>query len=632
MGRKSMEIKERLDQWIDEAIVILFAAMLIFMPALFGGTHVGAFAAAEIVVTVTLLLWGAKLWLKPSHRLFFSPVVWAVLGLTAYAAIEYMRAPIEFNTRKEVLKAILYCSVFFIFINNLRRRRHVKIFAFCLIGIATLISFYAIGQFLSGSTQILWETQAPIYAHRASGTYICPNHLAGLLAMVVPLALALTLVGRLEQHHKLLLGFATLVMLAGVAVTISRGGYIAALAAVAIVLGIFFQRPKYRIPSLFVAAILACGMVWFFMSTPPEIGSRFEQLTHSSQLQEGRGALYQSNLKMAAQTPLLGWGPGSYSSTVHQFLPENVQSDPLYAHSDYLQFYIEWGVIGLAGLLTLMTLAGIGGSQAWRYVRQRGSSLDPRDSTRTALFLGTVAGLIAIALHSLIDFNMHIPANAIVAVVLLAFLTSSLRYGRKSYWVKQSLPVRLIVSLFILLFAGILFWNSLLTLKSWSLSRRAAEPTLTVSEQAELLSDAQNLDKENWKIALQRGNLLLNDALSQEDPELLEWELSEAARSYRQGIENNHFEYRLFGGMAMVLTLQGQYDEAQACSEKMMKLRPNGSDTSAIHGWCALYRGDYELALNYLERSIHLKNEGNDFAKDWYEIAAKRLGAQKNLN
>ena len=243
-----------------------------------------------------------------------------------------------------------------------------------------------------------------------------------------------------------------------------------------------------------------------------------------------------------------------------------------------------------------------------------------------------MAGLIAIALHSLIDFNMHIPANAIVAVVLLAFLTSSLRYGRKSYWVKQSLPVRLIVSLFILLFAGILFWNSLLTLKSWSLSRRAAEPTLTVSEQAELLSDAQNLDKENWKIALQRGNLLLNDALSQEDPELLEWELSEAARSYRQGIENNHFEYRLFGGMAMVLTLQGQYDEAQACSEKMMKLRPNGSDTSAIHGWCALYRCDYELALNYLERAIHLKNEGNDFAKDWYEIAAKRLGAQKNLN
>jgi len=88
----------------------------------------------------------------------------------------------------------------------------------------------------------------------------------------------------------------------------------------------------------------------------------------------------------------------------------------------------------------------------------------------------------------------------------------------------------------------------------------------------------------------------------------------------------------LFGGMSMALTLMGKYDEATPYSEKMMKLRPNGSDTSAIHGWCALYRGDYELAVKYLERSIHLKNEGNDFAKDWYEIAVRRLDAEKNLN
>ncbi len=632
MERKSMDLKARLEQWCDEAIVILFATVLILMPVFFGGTHTGAFAASEILVASSLILWGLKLWLKSSHHLFFTPAVWAVLGLTAYAGLEYMRTPIEFSTRQEVMKAVLYCSIFFIFINNLRRRRHTRTFAFCLIGVATLISFYAIGQFLSGSTQILWVTQAPIYAHRASGTYICPNHLAGFLAMVIPLALALTLAGRLEQYQKLLLGFATIIMLAGVAVTISRGGYIAALAAVAVVLGIFFQRPKYRIPSLVVAGLLACGMIWFFMSTPPEIGSRFEQLAHSSQLQEGRGALYQANLRMAAKTPLLGWAPGTYSTAIHQFLPENVQSDPLYAHSDYIQFFIEWGPIGLLGLLTLMTLAGIGGTQAWKYIRQRGNSLNPRDSTRTALFLGTIAGLIAISLHSLIDFNMHIPANAMVAVVLLAFLVSSLRFSKKSYWIKQSLPIRVITTLFILLFAGALFWNSSLTLRTRSLTSQADNPELSLAKKAEILNRAQALDEQNWKIALQRGNLLLHDAFSQEDSEALDWDLSQAKQSYQWGLKQNELEYRLFGGMSMALTLMGKYDEATPYSEKMMKLRPNGSDTSAIHGWCALYRGDYELAVKYLERSIHLKNEGNDFAKDWYEIAVRRLDAEKNLN
>jgi hypothetical protein len=170
-----MDIKDRLEQWCDEAIVVLLCSCADSHAHTFGGTHTGALSRQKSWVGSSLILWGLKLWLKSSHRLFFTPTVWAVLGLTAYAAFEYMRSPIEFSTRQEILKAVLYCSIFFIFINNLRRRRHVKTFAFCLIGIATLISFYAIAQFLSGSTQILWETQAPIYAHRASGTYILPQ-------------------------------------------------------------------------------------------------------------------------------------------------------------------------------------------------------------------------------------------------------------------------------------------------------------------------------------------------------------------------------------------------------------------------------------------------------------------------
>ena len=68
---------------------------------------------------------------------------------------------------------------------------------------------------------------------RASGTYISPNNLAGFLEMILPLAIAYTLAGRMKPLMRILLGYSALVMLAGIAVTFSRGGWAASAAGAA---------------------------------------------------------------------------------------------------------------------------------------------------------------------------------------------------------------------------------------------------------------------------------------------------------------------------------------------------------------------------------------------------------------
>ena len=85
------------------------------------------------------------------------------------------------------------------------------------------------------------------YAVRGSGTYVNPNNFAGFTEMVLPLALAYTVMGRFSATVKVLLGYSALVMMAGVVVSQSRGG----LVAMAVTLAVFcvvllFQADYWR--------------------------------------------------------------------------------------------------------------------------------------------------------------------------------------------------------------------------------------------------------------------------------------------------------------------------------------------------------------------------------------------------
>ena len=113
----------------------------------------------------------------------------------------------------------------------------------------------------------------------------------------------------------------------------------------------------------------------------------------------------------------------------------------------------------------------------------------PRDiggkasSTKFAFVVGASLALVAILVHSLVDYNMHIPANAIVAVTLLALLGSHLRFATSDYWVSLGIPSKLLASVLLLGCVILLGWHS---------SRRAAENAwLAHAARADLFSTEQ---------------------------------------------------------------------------------------------------------------------------------------------
>jgi len=211
---------EQLDRWCERGILGLVLAMLVYLPLAFGGVPQAGFdyfVVVQWLAAAVVAVWLVRFYVNPKHRLLWPPVSWTVLAFVAYAVGRYLTADVEFLARQELIKILVYAVVYFAVVNNLYRQEATQVIGVTLILVAMVISLYAIFQFITTS-DFVWNLYKPEgFRKRGSGTFVCPNHLAGYLEMILPVAIAFTLTGRFEALMKIVLGYATAVILAGIA-------------------------------------------------------------------------------------------------------------------------------------------------------------------------------------------------------------------------------------------------------------------------------------------------------------------------------------------------------------------------------------------------------------------------------
>ena len=142
--------------------------------------------------------------------------------------------------------------------------------------------------------------------------------------------------------------------------------------------------------------------------------------------QDMRVDLWQGALQQWKLRPWLGTGSATYLYYGRQFRTERMQLDPVFTHNDYLQLLAEYGLAGAAiflGFLASHVRAG------WRNFRRLGPKRIALSSqllsNALALNVGALVAGAALTVHSFFDFNMHIPANALLMAFVLGFLANS---------------------------------------------------------------------------------------------------------------------------------------------------------------------------------------------------------------
>ena len=308
-----------------------------------------------------------------------------------------------------------------------------------LLGVGAMEAFYGIIEYLSGRNSIFLYAKR-FYLDSVTGTYINRNHFAGLMVMLLPVGLAWLLARRREAgrlapdlgwRRRLLamserttlqdglLGLALTVMAAGLALSFSRAGVTLGALALALTLVLATataRRTRFRRPRAVwaVAAGLALlALVPLSVRGPGRLASMAEDIPQELSAAAGRPVVWAGALQMGMDHPLLGTGLGTFGVAFPRYRPLALQPTFTHAHQDYLQWFAETGLLGvIAALLVTLGLLVVA-------VR----SLRPRAYGRGRLLAcGLIAGSCGLALHGLVDFNGHIPANTLLASVMAGML------------------------------------------------------------------------------------------------------------------------------------------------------------------------------------------------------------------
>jgi O-antigen ligase len=621
MGGSSSMNRETLDRWCERGILGLVLGILVFSPLAFGTARLQEFLVVQLLTVVALLLWLGRVWLSEKPKFLLPPLGWAVLAFTGYAIGRYLTCDVEYLGRQELLRILVYAAVFFLVLNNLHRQESTQIIAFTWFALAVPLSFYAVFQFATKS-DLVWNVHSG-YVGRGSGTYICPNHLAGFLEMLVPLAVAYAFIGRSKALGRIFIAYAAVAMIAGLAATSSRGSWVAAAVALISLTLLLLVNRSFRWSALALLTMLVIGGALATNKTN-YFKQRFNRAVVAGKIDlDTRLVMWDAAVRMWQDHVWVGVGPGHYDLRFRTYRPPSVQLQPDRAHNEYLNTLADWGVIGMgivAGALGLLT---VGVVKVWRHVQRDGGVFSSNLSDKFAFVLGAAMGLFALALHSVVDFNLHIPANAIVAVTLMALLTSHWRFATDRFWFSARWPGKILATVLLLTMLGYIGLQTLRLGRENFALRHAATLEYGSLEQAAALERAYAIEPHNGDTAYALGEIYRLTSL--EGKADFAQRADQAIHWYQRGLTNNPYHSVNYMRWGMVLDFLNRHNEAEALFLKADELDPNGYFTSAHVGQHYVDAGDYASARPWLERSIFLFRKDNPVAEMNLKIANDRL-------
>lgn len=213
---------------------------------------------------------------------------------------------------------------------------------------------------------------------RATGTFILPGELAGYLIVLLPLAYALAAIG--ESRALRTLGWTTLAIgIVALALTFSRAGWMGFAAAVAFLIAARRRRAIGAAAIVGAAGVVVVLLLFNAHHDPSEDYTRI--------------SIWQAALQIANRFPLTGVGPFNFSRLYAIARAPDGDATAFHAHSLYLTFFVEFGIVGLATVAWTL----------WRFAVELRRRIAAATPAQAFLALSITAGLVGVAVQGLID-------------------------------------------------------------------------------------------------------------------------------------------------------------------------------------------------------------------------------------
>lgn len=423
----------------------LLVASVLLSPLPFGSRQPWAWTVLGLIVALVLILWAARLVVSRDDPPVSASMVWPVLLpfalVAAWIAVQTSSLTPEswhhplWRSAAEVLgealpgavsvdphvtgdgllRLLIYGAIFWLSLQFCRASQRAKqvFYGIAMAGLG--YAAYGVIVEFTGSNTILWFDKV-LYPGSVTGTIEYKNAYAtyaglglisamGLLLKVVDDAAA-DVSGPRERLRRVvsrvlgrgwILAVACIVIATALLLSNSRGGFLAAIAAiVALLLAVAMtQRRKSRYLKT-VAGAVVVGCLGVVMVSGGTILDRLDRLNPE---RDTRTQLFELTTEAIADAPWLGTGQGTFAEIFPIYRTRDIPHPAYRAHNAYLDNALGLGLPAAAALvLAVAAMAGL-------------CLLGVRRRRRNALYpcMG-VAATVLIGVHALFDFTLQVPA------------------------------------------------------------------------------------------------------------------------------------------------------------------------------------------------------------------------------
>jgi O-antigen ligase len=408
---------------LDSVLLYGTVSLLLFGPLAFGAVEPWAIFVLQVGASSLLVLWAVRQAMAESLQIQSNPLfrpmtvfallilVQVVLGLSSY----------RHDTVSGAMQFVVYGILVFLVVQGLQRTAQVKTLAWVLSGYGFSVALFALVHSLSSNGKLYW-LRVPQEGGWIYGPYVNHNHYAGLMEMLFPIPLVIALTRHVRGRWKALPALAAVLMAATIFLSGSRGGMVAFLVQM-VVLGILLGMQKNRRTALTAGAVLTVVAALMLWVGGEGLITRIISIRSETQTElEGglRLTIDRDGLKMFTHRPIFGFGLGTFPVVYPQYRTFFTNKFINRAHDDYLQLLVEMGISGFAAMIWFIVLV---------YRRAFRKLGDWTWNLNGAVALACLLGCTGILIHSFVDSNLQIPANAALFYTLCAIGAADTKFG-----------------------------------------------------------------------------------------------------------------------------------------------------------------------------------------------------------
>jgi len=395
-------------------------AIIAFAVLSHGAVEPWARGILEASAGILLLLWAVRFFFaKKESRIVFPPLLFPLTALALLATVQLACrfTASAFTTRTELQLMLSLLILVFLAAQAFRTLADWRSFAWFVMIFAFLVAGFGILQHLTFNGKLYWFRELK-YGGIPFGPYANRNHFAGFVELVLPMSLVPLLLGRVRRERLAIVGMLAIIPLSALLLSASRGGIISLAAELAfLVLVMVLRRTagRHLVAGGVVLLLAFLTVAWLGVN---QILSRFSSLQTLEVTQGKRASMRHGTWQIFLDHPVLGTGLG----TLQQVYPpyETLYDGKIvnHTHNDYLEALAGTGLVG--GLCCAWFIGTL-------FISALGFLKSGDNSFANTLRLCGWTGCWGLLVHSLVDFNLHIPANLLLFLLMSMLATAEIQ-------------------------------------------------------------------------------------------------------------------------------------------------------------------------------------------------------------